>query len=141
MRPTNHHPSLLSPPSPPSSLCTVQSAFSPKGALTLLNYEASKYLEEGEASWPPCGASQPHHLAGQTAVAPPINGTSPACSRPHTHSQSSIQVQNFEFQVRSKNPLNRSVVGIIRVREVKSGSTVKIKMEIKKIRVKVLPNS
>ena len=108
----------------------------------MLNYEASKYLEEGEASWPPCGASQPHHLAGQTAVAPPINGTSPACSRPHTHSQSSIQVRKFEFQVRSlKIHLVEVLLELERVRRIKSGSAVKIKTEIKKIRLKVLPKS
>ena len=54
--PLNHHPSLLSPPSPPfpppSPLYTIQSAFPPKGALTLLNHEVKKHHEEGEAIRP-----------------------------------------------------------------------------------------
>jgi hypothetical protein len=52
------------------------------------------------------------------------------------------QVQNSKFQFRSlKIHLEEMLLELERVRRIKSGSTIKNKREIKKIRVKVLTKS
>ena len=65
-------------------------------------------------------------MADWLAAMPPINGIPPACSRPHTHSQYSIQVRSFKIH------LVEVLLELERVRRIKSGSAVKIKREIKK---------
>jgi hypothetical protein len=74
---------------------------------------------------------------------PPINGTPPACSRPQPQLPNpASQVQNSNAQFCSLEiHLEEVLLELERVRRIKSGSAVKIKREIKKIREKVLPKA